>query len=689
MVQEIIRAVASCDDLPSAVACMEDMLRHVFDLERIILFLKESEAAKISIFYREGCAGTLEQLPGGEDTVGPVELQVDSFEPLWSNFRENFIFSPQSNEQHRVSPAVSNCLLLTLPKMRSVSGVLGLCLRKTLRFQGENEAFSQHLAAEVGIALENVIQRQRFVMLQTSLKRMNSHCDILRGFSRESAAKLDLQSLIDGISSEISRTFGTEILCLVTHRPNSEVLDWSALHLLDGKGPEHIGKVTSTKTVNGASIAVKTQKPFLADRLTMEQTSEVNCISLLLSQGAQTYYSVPLIYGGEVVGVAVPAHIRADRFAPEELRVWEDCAAQVSTAVECLLTKQEARLLRSQLSNTYVSVPYEVQHRSAFAALVGESRVLKEVFAQIELVAPTDSSVLIVGETGTGKGMMAQALHNLSNRKQKPLLQVNCATIPASLLESEMFGHEKGSFTGAASRRIGRLEQANGGTLFLDEIGEMPLELQPKLLRAVQEQRFERLGGTSSIQVDVRFIWATNRDLKTMVADKQFRSDLFYRLDVFPVVMPALRERVEDIPLLVHHFLQEFNQRMNKNINRVPTETMNGLMQRPWPGNVRELRNVIERAAIRSSGSTLLVNPEDLCMKTASSPSTQSLDEKGYSASSSLEEFERDYLLKVLRETGGVVAWAATRLRLKRTTLDSRLRRLGISEDDLRSIRKK
>lgn len=556
-------------------------------------------------------------------------------------------------------------------------------------FQSDNEAFFQYLASAVGTALENVIQRQRFVMLQTSLKRTDCRYDILRGFSRESAAKLDLQSLIDGFSSEINRTFGTEILCLVTHRQNSECLDWSALHLLDGNGSEHIGKVTSTKTVNGASIALKTKRPFLADNRCMQQTSEVNCVSLLLSQGAQTYYSVPLVYGGEVVGVIVPAHVKANRFTSDEIRVWEDCAAQVSTAVECLLAKQETRLLHSQVSSEYLSVRYEVQRSSAFAGLVGESSVLKEVFAQIQLVAPTDSSVLITGETGTGKGMMAQALHRLSNRKHKPFIQVNCATIPATLLESEMFGHERGAFTGATSKRIGRLEQANGGTLFLDEIGEMPLELQPKLLRAVQEQRFERLGGTSPIQVDVRFIWATNCDLKQMVADKQFRSDLFYRLAVFPVVMPALRERVEDIPLLVHHFLQEFNRRMNKNINRVPTETMNKLIQRSWPGNVRELRNVIERGAILSSGSTLLVSPGDLSMGTVRSLDGQSLDEKGYCASSSLEEVERDYLLKVLRETGGVVAWAATRLRLKRTTLDSRLRRLGISDDDLRSIRKK
>jgi formate hydrogenlyase transcriptional activator len=261
---------------------------------------------------------------------------------------------------------------------------------------------------------------------------------------------------------------------------------------------------------------------------------------------------------------------------------------------------------------------------------------------------------------------------------------MNCATIPSTLLESEMFGHEKGAYTGAAACRIGRLEQADGGTLFLDEIGEMPLDLQPKLLRAVQDQRFERLGSGAAVQVNVRFVWATNRDLRKMVTDKQFRSDLYYRLNVFPIALPALRDRVEDIPALVHHFLREFNRRMSKNITHIPLATMERLMRREWPGNVRELRNVIERATILSPGATLQIPAKDIS-GTIALAENSAIDAAQDSAG--WDEIERQYLLRVLRETGGVVAWAASRLHLKRTTLDSRLRRLSITLENLRALR--
>jgi len=302
-------------------------------------------------------------------------------------------------------------------------------------------------------------------------------------------------------------------------------------------------------------------------------------------------------------------------------------------------------------------------------------------------VAPTDSTVLIYGETGTGKELIARAIHNLSPRRSKTFVKLNCAAIPTGLLESKLFGHEKGAFTGAVVQRIGRLELANNGTLFLDEIGDIPLELQPKLLRVVQEREFERLGSTRTLSTNVRLIVATNRDLGAMVEQGKFRSDLFFRLNVFPVEVPALRERPEDIPLLVRHFAKEFSRRMNKAIETISLETMDALCQYHWPGNIRELQNVIERAVILSPGPALVVPLSE--MRPILTPMSAGEDENARSTRrrpvrSILAEVDRDQIIQALKETDGRVggpSGAASRLGLKRTTFITRMNKLGISPD--------
>jgi formate hydrogenlyase transcriptional activator len=296
---------------------------------------------------------------------------------------------------------------------------------------------------------------------------------------------------------------------------------------------------------------------------------------------------------------------------------------------------------------------------------------------QAETVAPTDATVLILGETGTGKELVARAIHNLSARRERTFVKLNCAAIPTGLLESELFGHEKGAFTGAIAQKVGRAELAHQGTLFLDEVGDIPLEIQPKLLRVLQEKEFERLGGTRTVSVDVRLIAATNRDLGQMVADQQFRSDLYYRLNVFPVVLPPLRERPEDIPTLAGYFIQKYAPRMNKRIQTIPAETMEALKRWHWPGNIRELENFIERAVILSSGPILHAPLGEL-----KAPS----EEVKTTRETSLEAAEREHIIRVLREAGGVIGGphgAAARLGVKRTTLNGMMRRLGISRKDL------
>jgi formate hydrogenlyase transcriptional activator len=306
-----------------------------------------------------------------------------------------------------------------------------------------------------------------------------------------------------------------------------------------------------------------------------------------------------------------------------------------------------------------------------FEEIVGTSAALKRVMGQVEIVAPTDATVLVLGETGTGKELVARAIHKVSGRRNRPFITLNCAPIPTGLLESELFGYERGAFTGALSQKIGRFERAHQGTLFLDEVGDIPLELQPKLLRALQEKEFERLGGTRTIPIDVRLLAATNRNLTQMMGDKLFRSDLYYRLKVFPIAIPPLREHREDIPVLVRHFTQAYAAKMNKLIDKIPSETMQALVSWSWPGNVRELENFIERSVILSPGSTLRAPLTEIRADAAEG-----------STAGTLAEVEREHIIRVLGETNGVVSAAATRLGLPRTTLNAMMRKLDISRKD-------
>ena len=314
-----------------------------------------------------------------------------------------------------------------------------------------------------------------------------------------------------------------------------------------------------------------------------------------------------------------------------------------------------------------------------FKGILGQSSAIRETLEQVKTVACSDSTVLLLGETGTGKELIARALHDYGQRRGGPLVKLNCAAIPSGLLESELFGHERGAFTGAFSQKLGRLELANHGTLFLDEVGDLPLELQPKLLRVMQEREFERLGSTRTTIVDVRFVAATHRDLESMIVENRFRSDLFYRLNVFPIEVPALRDRPDDIPLLARHFVQEFSQRMNKTIESIPAEVMEALTRYTWPGNIRELQNLVERAVILSPGSVLQVPLQCLRNPVAHGP------DKGRSRN--LADAEREHILETLKESEWVLSGpngAATRLGINRSTLQFRMRKLGIVRPEVR-----
>src|SRR5215471_20916153 len=370
----------------------------------------------------------------------------------------------------------------------------------------------------------------------------------------------------------------------------------------------------------------------------------------------------------------IPMSVRAMKAGAIEFLTKPFCDEDLLDAVEQAISRsRQIEQLKTRPDDEKKSSEDGLGSVISFSEIVGQSAVLRRAMKEVETVAPTDSTVLIYGETGTGKELIARAIHNLGRRRSNPFVKLNCAAIPTGLLESELFGHEKGAFTGAIAQRIGRFELAKHGTIFLDEIGDIALELQPKLLRVLQEREFERLGSTRSKKVDVRVIAATHRDLEQMILDNQFRSDLYYRLNVFPIRVPTLRERREDIPLLVQHFVQQATRRMRKVIDVVPEETMEALIRYEWPGNIRELENVIERAVILSSCPVLRVSPQDLRTRVATAHNAD--------RAQTMEEVERSHILNALKETRGTVSGpsgAASRLGLNRSTLYFRMKKLGI-----------
>jgi DNA-binding NtrC family response regulator len=370
----------------------------------------------------------------------------------------------------------------------------------------------------------------------------------------------------------------------------------------------------------------------------------------------------------------IPTTVRAMKAGAIELLTKPFRDEDLLNAVEQAIKRRPLKQLKDKPAEQRPYSKDRVHSGVGFSEIVGQSAPLRRVLEEVKTVAPTGSTVLVYGETGTGKELIARAIHNTSGRSNRPFVKVNCAAIPSGLLESELFGHEKGAFTGAVTQKIGRFELAHEGTLFLDEVGDIPLELQPKLLRVLQEQEFERLGSTRTTRVDVRLVAATNRDLAQLIEAKQFRGDLYFRLNVFPIRLPSLRERFDDIPLLVRHYVDKYSQRMNKRVETIPPEAMAALCNYPWPGNIRELQNFIERAVILTAGSVLRVQADELH---SASPVVAA-------TGGTLEDVERDHILRVLRETGGVIGGrhgAALRLGLKRSTLLSKMQRIGIPHD--------
>jgi formate hydrogenlyase transcriptional activator len=483
----------------------------------------------------------------------------------------------------------------------------------------------------------------------------------------------DLHALFHDLASRLHRVVRFDYLILVLHDAARNGMRLHVLETAEPKSPP-TGVLTPIEEAPSGFVW-QTQQPLIIANMADENRWPMLQEQLFRPYGVTSFCCVPLTTARQRLGALAFASRQSAAYESADLDFLRLVANQVAVAVENALAFDCIEKLKEKLTQEKIYLEEEIRTEHNFEEIVGESAALRRVLKEVETVAPTDSTVLVRGETGTGKELIARALHDLSPRRARTFVKINCASIPTGLLESELFGHEKGAFTGAIAQKVGRFELAHQGTLFLDEVGDIPPELQPKLLRVLQEQEFERLGSTRTVRVDVRLVAATNRDLASMAANGQFRSDLFYRLNVFPVLLPPLRERKDDIPRLVRHFAQKVARRMGRRIETIPAEAMNALVQYPWPGNIRELENVIERAVILSSGPALHINRDDLKAAAAQA-------EVPASATLTLADAERDHILGALRETSWVLGGpngAAARLAMKRTTLQSKMKKLGIS----------
>jgi formate hydrogenlyase transcriptional activator len=563
-----------------------------------------------------------------------------------------------------------------------VLGTFAILYRETRHPDANDVQLIENASHVTAIAIERQMKEQ-------ALQRERDRLRLLLEITNSVTSKLDLRGLVEVLSRSLLSVTRADFCALLLPNGDSEHLRLTILYnpesrgaICDGANIPVQGAPCGKAFRTGKTQYFKNLEEVRDDPESYGSDVGRRFIELTIAEGLVSGCDLPLVGRSGVVGVLAAIKRSESAFSEDDLRFLEQVAGPVAIAVENAISYEAA--IKDRDRETKQRRHLEEEIRSEFTQIVGESPALKAALNLLSVVAPTDSSVLILGETGTGKELFARAIHDLSARREGAFVKLNCAAIPLGLLESELFGHEKGAFTGAIAQKIGRFELANKGTLFLDEVGDIPLELQAKLLRVLQEQEFERLGSNRTHRVDVRLIAATHRDLPAMVKQAAFREDLYYRLRVFPIHIPALRERAEDIPELVRHFLALYSRRMNKTIDRIPNETMDALVRYRWPGNIRELQNFIERAVILSPHSVLRAPVAEL---------EPFQPKRGAEvALSGLAEVEKDHIVRALEASDWVVGGrngAAARLGMKRTSLVYRMQRLGINRQMAESPRKR
>ena len=574
----------------------------------------------------------------------------------------------------------SYCSLpLTSPVRRL--GALSFCSLHRDAYPRDDVDFLQLVARQVAVAVDNALHYKDAQTYQTELRKERDRLQLLLRINNALVSNLDLKALFVAISKSMREVLHNDYTSLALHDKERDRLKIYALDFPTGSGLVREAMDVPLEGSRSGKAFTERKPILMKDFHSPEFHSDVS--KRLSQEGLLSGVSAPLMSNKGPIATMTLASRKADAFSESDVDLIVQISGQVALAVENALAFQQIGELKNKIAEEKLYLEDEIRTEFNFDEIVGKSPALGKILEQIGTVAPTDSTVLILGETGTGKELIARAIHNLSGRTNHTFVKLNCSAIPAGLLESELFGHERGAFTGAIAQKIGRFELADRGTLFLDEVGDIPLELQPKLLRVLQEQEFERLGSTRTIRTNVRLVAATNRDLDAMVNTREFRSDLFYRLNVFPIIAPPLRERLEDVPLLVRYFAQKLSRRMNKRIESIPEETMSAMMNYHWPGNIRELENFVERAVILSKGASLNAPVWELEQETITAPDMTS-DGKP----TTLEAAEREHILNALLSTNWTIAGpngAAARLGMKRTTLQSRIKKLGITRSSLPS----
>jgi formate hydrogenlyase transcriptional activator len=684
---EVSEAIAQQRDLPALFHDLAARLHSVIDFDFLTLLLHDPARNVMRLHLLET------RIPGEKHTG--METPVDGHPSGWVwQTQQLFVVSDIDQEtrfpdflQRLREYNVRSLAILPLTTAQHRLGAMGFGRVVPQRATDTELQFMQRVASQVAVAVDNALNFETSQAYQQQLARERDRLRVLLEINNVLVTSRELPELFRGIVSTLKRVIQHDYTSLALLDPASGLLK---IHALDFPGRQGLLKqeITISRDVSPSGHAISTGQPLLIRGAELDRySSEV--MRVLRTESIQTVTCVPLTSHANTFGSLNLASRRTDAFAPQDIELLQQVAAQIAIAVENALAFKEIDALKNKLAVEKLYLEEEIRSEFNFEEIIGESPALKRALAQVELAAPAGTTVLLLGETGTGKELFARAIHNLSPRRDRTFVKINCAAIPSGLLESELFGHERGAFTGAINQKTGRFELADRGSLFLDEVGDIPLELQPKLLRVLQEQEFERLGSNRTQHVDVRVVAATHQDLSKLVAERSFRSDLYYRLNVFPIHIPALRERSEDIPLLVRYFVQRFSRSLNKAVEYIPANAMDALAQYSWPGNVRELENLIERAVLLSPGKELRVPLSELKSSTLAttdadpSSSLTSFTSSTSSASSisTLEEAERQHILRALKQTQWRIAGpkgAAKLLGMKRTTLQARMRKLGI-----------
>jgi formate hydrogenlyase transcriptional activator len=660
------RSLAGRTDLRSLLAGVADSLRRIVGFDHLGLILHDPDGNAMQ--------GYILSEPGNPvitDLRFPVDQDPAGW--VWLNQRPLAIsrlhIDTRWPEFVRCARAleISTLTLVPLTAGDNRLGAFGFASVAPYEPSPEELTFLERVANEFAVAVDAFLAKQKAVQERDRLRTLFDITNAL-------VSKLSPDELFPAISDQLSKVVGHDHAVLTLRKEETGSLDVYALHSTDPKLLESV-KGPFDPAGMPAEEVLATGKPVVAYDTDVDRYPNPSFRGFV-ALGLKSICSVPLISRDRIRGtLALSRLANNNAWSPEDVEFLAQVANQIAIAVENSLSYRELSEIKERLATEKLYLEDEIRIDHNIGNMVGGSAAFLSVLKSVQIVAPTDSTALILGETGTGKELVARAIHELSGRGKGTFVKVNCAAIPASLLESELFGHEKGSFTGAVAQKLGRFELAHNGTLFLDEIGEMPLELQPKLLRAIQDQEFERLGGTRTIRTNARLVAATNRDLKAMVDENKFRSDLYYRLHVFPLNVPSLRERREDIPQLVRYFVQKHAQRMGRQIETIPSQALEALTNYDWPGNIRELQNVIERSVILTNGPELRVAmPEFNSKSPAAAPHGHASNFSGAS--------ERARILLALKETKGQVGGpngAAARLGMKRTTLQSRMRKYNIA----------